>query len=216
MGISSFWIIRVVNSQLAWYSHVRCNPLTPSQHPQNTPHMTITNFNYEGSYLPGLICHMDVKADLGRSPGRSTPTPQMHHWRYIMGCFWQPWLPKTSHKFWILQEKVGISFYFCIIRVVNSQLALYSDVRCNPLNTPTPLKHLQNTPTWQLQMSTMRTPICQVLYVILLLKLILADFLADVPSYPQNASWDIYYGIDLTAILDSSRKGGNFFFFLNN
>ena len=60
------WIIRVVNSQLALYSHVRCNPL-------NTPQMAIRNFNYEGSYLPGLICNIVVKADLGRSPGRSTP-----------------------------------------------------------------------------------------------------------------------------------------------
>ena len=43
-----------------------------------------------------------------RSAGRSTPqrktTIAMHHWIYIMGCIWQP--------FWILQEKVGISFYF--------------------------------------------------------------------------------------------------------
>ena len=31
-----------------------------------------------------------------------------------------------------------------------------------------------------------------------------------------NASWDIYYGMYLAAILDSSRKGGNFFLFLNN
>ena len=29
--------------------------------------MTITNFNYEASYLPGLICNIVVKADLGRS-----------------------------------------------------------------------------------------------------------------------------------------------------
>ena len=35
-----------------------------------------------------------------------------------MGCMWQP--------FWILQEKMEISFYFWIIRVVNSHLALYS------------------------------------------------------------------------------------------
>ena len=65
--------------------------------------MTITNFNYENLYLPGLICSIVVKADLGRSPGRYTP-PQMHHGIYIMGCIWQP--------FWILQEKVGISSYF--------------------------------------------------------------------------------------------------------
>ena len=74
----------------------------PLKHPQNIPQMTITNFNYEGSYLPGLICSIVVKADFGRSPGRSTP--KMHHGIYIMGCIWQP--------FWILQEKVGISFYF--------------------------------------------------------------------------------------------------------
>ena len=41
-------------------------------------------------------------------------------------------------------------------------------------------------------------------------------------SYPPKnnnncyASWDIYYGMYLAAILDSSRKGGNFFLFLNN
>ena len=78
VGISFyFWIIRVVNSQLALYSYVRCNPLGtpwhPLKHPWNTPpHMTIINFNYEGSYLPGVICHI-VKADLGRSPGKSIP-----------------------------------------------------------------------------------------------------------------------------------------------
>ena len=43
--------------------------------------------------------------------------------------------------------------------------------------------------------------------------------LADEPTLakePPNASWDIYYGMYLAAILDSSRKGGNFFVFLNN
>ena len=121
--------------------HVRCNPWTtpetPLKHPQH-PHMTMTNFNYENSYLPGVICNIVVTADLGRSPGRCTPTPQMHHGIYIMGCMWQP--------FWILQEKVEISSYFWIIRVVNSHLALYSHVRCNPLDTPeTPPKHPQMT-----------------------------------------------------------------------
>ena len=44
------------------------------------------------------------------------PQSAMHHEMYIMGYIWQP--------LWILQEKVGISFYFWIIRVVISQLAL--------------------------------------------------------------------------------------------
>ena len=35
-------------------------------------------------------------------------------------------------------------------------------------------------------------------------------------SNPPNASWDIYYGMYLSAILDSSRKGGNSFLFVNN
>ena len=39
------------------------------------------------------------------------------------------------------------------------------------------------------------------------------DLLADLPP---NASWDIYYGMCLTAILDSSRKGENFLLILNN
>ena len=86
---------------------------------------------------------LDLLADL---------SPQMHHGIYIMGCIWQP--------FWILQEKVGISFYFWIIRLVNSQLALYSHVRCNPLDTLQ--EHPQNTPKWQLQISTLWAHICQV------------------------------------------------------
>ena len=65
-------------------------------------------------------------ADLPKVCSRSTP--HMHHGLYIMGCIWQPCC--------ILQEKVGISCYFWIIRVVNSQLALDSHVTCNPLSTP--------------------------------------------------------------------------------
>ena len=40
---------------------------------------------------------LDLPADL-------PPKSAMHHGIYIMECIWQP--------FWILQEKVGISFYF--------------------------------------------------------------------------------------------------------
>ena len=115
----SFWIIQEKAGNIVVKAHFS----------RPTPHMTITNFNYEGSYLPGVICNIVVKAD------RDTSTPQMHHRIYMMGCIWQP--------FWILQEKVGISFYFWIIRLVNSQLALYSHVRWN---LP---QHPQNTPTWQ-------------------------------------------------------------------
>ena len=32
------------------------------------------------------------------------------------------------------------------------------------------------------------------------------------PHTQTNALWDIYYGMYLAAILDSSRKGGNFSF----
>ena len=84
-----FWIIRLVNTQLALYTHVRCNPLNTPLTPKNTPTwqlqitpMTITNFNSEGSYLPCVICNIDVKADLGRS------TPKIHHGIYIMECIW--------------------------------------------------------------------------------------------------------------------------------
>ena len=59
-------------------------PNTPETPPKH-PHIPITNFNYENSYVPGVICNIVVKADLGRSPGRCTPTPQMHHGIYMMG-----------------------------------------------------------------------------------------------------------------------------------
>ena len=50
---------RLVNSQLALYSH----------------------FNYEGSYLPGVICNIVVKADLGRW------TPQWIENRCLEYCY---------------------------------------------------------------------------------------------------------------------------------
>ena len=61
----------------------------------------------------------------------------------------------------------------------------------------------------------MRAHIGQVSYVTTLV--VKAFILADLPAdLPPNASWDIYYGMYLAAILDSSRKGGNFLLFLNN
>ena len=56
-------------------SIVQSCQMKPPWHPNTPkhPHMTITNFNYEGSYLPGVICNIVIKADLGRSPGRWTP-----------------------------------------------------------------------------------------------------------------------------------------------
>ena len=147
-----FWIIRVVISQLACRVLSDLTPLTLPWHPPNVPkhpQMTITDFNYESPYLTSLTCHMDVWVHIGRLTGRSIPLPieassgqewqfetsivtahigrsaadlplqdftAMHHGMYIMGCIWQP--------FCILQEKVGICFYFWIIRVVISQLAL--------------------------------------------------------------------------------------------
>ena len=89
-----FWIILVVNSQLALFSHVRCNPLDTHWHPQEPPkhpYITITNFNYEGSYLPAVICNIVVKADLGRSPGCSTPIP-------LGNKAEMPWIP--LHQTW--------------------------------------------------------------------------------------------------------------------
>ena len=122
------------------------HPKTPPTWQLQISPMTITNFNYEGSYLPGVICNNVIKSDFGRS------ITQMHHGIYIMGCVWQ--------TFWILQEKLGISFYFCIMRLVNIQLALYSHVRCNhpwhPLEIPLTPLHRMTPHSWQLQISIMR------------------------------------------------------------
>ena len=88
-------------------------------------HLVVKNGNFtilltssgEEWQLADLL--LDLPADL---------PPKMHHGIYIMECICQP--------FWILQEKVGIPFYLSIIRIVNSQLALYSHVRCIPPDTP--------------------------------------------------------------------------------
>ena len=60
-------------------------PLTHPETPLKHPHMTITNFNYEGSYFPGVICKIVVKADLGSSSGRSTP--QNVSWDIYYGMY---------------------------------------------------------------------------------------------------------------------------------
>ena len=45
----------------------------------------------------------------------------------------------------------------------------------------------------------------------------MADQLADLhPPDTAKASRDVYYGMYVAAIVDSSRKGGNFLLFLNN
>ena len=93
-------------------------PLTPLRH----PHMIITNFNYEGSYLPGVICNIVVKADFDRSPS------QMHHGIYIMGCILAAILDSS--------RKGGNFLLYQNNKLVNSVLALYSHVRCKPLDTP--------------------------------------------------------------------------------
>ena len=137
-GISFYFcIIRVINSQLAWYIYVRCNPLKIL----NTPkHLNTTTWQLQISTMRThicLICHIVVKVDLGKSPDRCTLThPQMHHGINIMGCIWQP--------FWILQERVGISFLFWIMRVVNSQFATGT-----VMSYVTPLTPPWTHPKWQ-------------------------------------------------------------------
>ena len=146
VGISCYVsIIRVVNSQLVLYSHVRCNP---PPHPQNTPKWEL-QFQIWGLIFLGVICNIVVKAHLGRSAGRPTP-------KCIMGYIL--WDVSGSHV-GFFKKRVGISSYFWIIRIVNSQLELYSHVRCNPhwhaLHTP------KRPHKWPLQISTMRAHICQ-------------------------------------------------------
>ena len=94
-----------------------------------------------------------IRAHLGRSPGWWTP--QMHHGIYIMGCIWQPYC--------ILQEKVGISYVFLNNYGSKQSVSIVQSCQIySPLTSQTPMKHPQNTPTWQLQISTMRPHICQV------------------------------------------------------
>ena len=96
--------------------------VTPPPHPKNTP-----KWQLQISTMRAHICQVQYVILLLKLILADLP-PQMHHRIYIMGCIWQ--------ACWILQEKVGISSYFLIIRVVNSQLALYCHVICNPLDTP--------------------------------------------------------------------------------
>ena len=173
--------------------------------------MTISNFNYDVSYLPGVICNIVVNADLHRPPGTSIPcnwclvvkngnftlllTSFSQEMAHLTHCYWhlvvkngnftllltsggQEWQfhiatdilwsrMAISHCYWHLvvktanwqicqqiypskcimgyilrdvfgshfgffKKKVGIFFYFWIIRVVICQLALYIHIRYKP------------------------------------------------------------------------------------
>ena len=81
--------------------------------------MTITNFNYKGSYFPGVICNIVVKADLGRSPGRYTPSTdvvQNGNFTLLLTSSGQEWqLADLPPKFiigYILWDVFGSHFGF--------------------------------------------------------------------------------------------------------
>ena len=98
--------------------------------------MTITNFNYENSYLPGVICNIVVKADLGRLPADVPPPPKC-----IMDMYYGIDLAAILDS-----ARKGGNFFLFLNNSGSKQSALYSHVRCNPLNIPqTPLKHPQMT-----------------------------------------------------------------------
>ena len=79
-----------------------------------------------------------------------------------------------------------------------------------PPETPqTPLHDIYIFELWQLQSSTMIAHIFPGVICNIVVK-------AHLAHLTTNASWNIYYGMYLAAILDSSKKGGNFLLFLNN
>ena len=86
----------------------------------NVLHIRKTNFEYEGSYLPGVICNIVVKADFGRSP-------QNGSWDIYYGIYLAAILD-SSRK--------GGNFCLFLNNYVSKQsVSIYSHVRCNPLNT---------------------------------------------------------------------------------
>ena len=118
VGISFyFWIIRVVNSQhgTVMSDVTPLTPLIPWNTPK-TPHMTITNFNYESSYLPSVICNIVVKADLGRwTPlGNRTEMPWIPvHQNWQTNLLWPmdpPWIEHRCLEY--CYTKLGRWTYF--------------------------------------------------------------------------------------------------------
>ena len=87
---------------------------------------------------------MAISRSTARSASRSTWSNASWHIS-LWDAIWQP-SSGFFKKRW--QFHIAISD---IIRLVKSQLALYSHVRCSPSTAPdapeTPLKHPQNTPT---------------------------------------------------------------------
>ena len=117
--LSKLWCSRMAISHCYWHQVINTGNFT----------LLLTSSHQEWQFHIATDIkwwRMAIGRCTPRSAGRSTL--QMHHGIYIMGCIWQ--------SFWILQEKLGISFVFWIIRFVNIQLALYSHVRCYPPQHP--------------------------------------------------------------------------------
>ena len=74
--------------------------VTPLHTLLNTPETLhtwhITNFNYEGSYLPGVICNIVLKADLGRwtPQGIKQRCPEYHYTKIGRQTYFAQWTPQ--------------------------------------------------------------------------------------------------------------------------
>ena len=116
----------------------------------------------------------------------------------------------TISKFQFLRahRRWQFSFISGIIRLVNTQLALYSHARCNPLNTPlTPQKTLHNNYKFhllQLQISTIRAHICQVVICNIVVK---ADLGRSTPEMHHGI---VYYGMSFGSHFGFFKKRWEF------
>ena len=77
--------------------------------------MTITDFNYESSYLPGLTCNMDVTAHIGRS----TPilASRGQEWQFhiytVKSSYWQINWQIYPTSTGILWSRMAILHFYC-------------------------------------------------------------------------------------------------------
>ena len=140
---------------------------------------------------------MDVRAQIGRSTGRSTPQVLVSS-----GQEWQFYIytvrvhigrstGRSTPKYWHLVVKNGNLRFLLLEFILEDQLADLPSKYWHLVVKNGNLRFLLLDSYWKINWQIYPPPKC-------------------------NVSWDVYYGMYLTGIVDSLRKGESLLLFLNN
>ena len=145
--------------------------------PPDAPQMTITDFNYEISYLPGLTCHMDVRVQIGRSTGSSTPQVLESS-----GQEWQFYISTVRVHIGRLTGRSTPQYWHPVVKNGNFTFLLLEFILADQL-ADLPTSRSASRSEWQFEIFHVRAHMGRSSGR-WMLEVILADQVADLPPLP--------------------------------